>query len=282
MRLSVVGVTAAVLVCHALECEAQEPNLWSESLQPTCAETGPIRRNLWSVVVSRFERSTWVLALTMANRAVTLCQDEPELLFLRARLLYDLGRWEEAVDDLARTIDLDPDGTFSAEASFTAGVALTRLERYEEASRAYRQFLEESVWPRRRSIALTNLAETHMALEQLDVAQELFVEAVAADPSYSLAYFGLAVVLDRIGEQGQALDEMLHGLSTGVGLDDLNSELVFYVPDWEIYYYRALAHEALGQPDLALTQWQSFLDQGGSGGPYADRVLAHIARLSSR
>jgi tetratricopeptide (TPR) repeat protein len=282
MRWLVVGLATATIASQALPGLAQEPSLWSETLQPSCAEVGPLKRNIWSVVVSRFERSTWVLTLTLANRAVAACQDDPELLFLRARLLYDLGNWERAVVDLTRTIELDPDGTFSAEASFTAGVALTRLERFEEASRAYRRFLDEAVWPRRRSIALTNLAETHMALDELDVAHQLFVEAVATDPSYSLAYFGLAVVLDRIGEQGQALDEMLHGLSTGRGFDDLTSDLVFYVPAWEIHYYRALAHEALGEPDLALTQWQSFLDRGGSGGPYADRVRAHIARLMSR
>lgn len=282
MRWSVVSLAAAAIVCHALECRAQEPSFWSESLRPSCGETAPLKRNLWSVVVSRFERSTWVVALTMANRAVSLCDDDPEVLFLRARLLYDLGRWDEAVEDLTRAIEVDPDGTFSAEASFTAGVALTRLGRFEEASRAYREFLEESVWPRRRSIALTNLAETHMALEQLDVAHELFAEAIAADPTYTLAYFGLAIVLDRIGEQGQALDEMLHGLSTGLGFEDLNSDLVFYVPAWEIHYYRALAHEALGEPDLALTQWQAFLDRGGNGGPYADQVSARIARLTNR
>jgi tetratricopeptide (TPR) repeat protein len=277
---------AALLVvlaaaAHAATAHAQGSSFWAETVEPGCARLDEARRGLWAIVGNDMDRPTWVLALATATRAVERCPSNAELRFLRARLLYDLSRWEESAAELEATVELDPQGSFAPEADFSLGVALTRLGRFEDAGQAYRRFLDDAVWPELRAIALTNLAETIMALDRLDEAHEVFAAAVAAAPSYTLGYFGLAVVLDRIGEQGQALAEMLHGLSIGLGIEELLSDAVFYVPDWEIHYYRALAHEALGEPELALTQWQAFLDEGGVGGPYAERARAHVVRLQA-
>jgi tetratricopeptide (TPR) repeat protein len=275
------ALVAIVTSFNAAAALAQGSGFWAETIEPGCARSAEVRRGLWSVVSGDADAPTWVLALASADRAVDGCPSDPELRFLRARLLYDLGRWEESVGELETVIEGDSQGSFAPEAAFTLGVSLTRLGRFEEAAAAYRRFLDDAVWPQRRAIALTNLAETIMAQDRLDEAFETFTAAVAADPTYTLAYFGLAVVLDRIGEQGRALAEMLHGLSIGLGVEELSSDAVFYVPDWEIHYYRALAYEALGETALALTQWQIFLAEGGSGGPYADRARAHAARLEA-
>jgi tetratricopeptide (TPR) repeat protein len=277
--LAIAVLAAFAAVARAAPAAAQGSGFWRETVEPGCAVADETRRSLWHIVGHDLDQPTWVVALARASRVVERCPSDPELRFLRARLLYDLGRWEESAAELDEVIALDGGGSFAPEAAFTLGVALTRLGRFEDAARAYRRFLEDAVWPQRRAIALTNLAETIMALDRLDEARELFAAAVAADPTYTLGYFGLAVALDRLGEQGQALAEMLHGLSIGLGLEELLSDAVFYVPDWEIHYYRALAHEALGEPALALTQWQAFLGEGGAGGPYADLARAHAARL---
>lgn len=272
---------ALAATAHAATAHAQGTSFWAQTLEPGCARSDEARRGLWAIVGSDVDRPTWVLALATATRIAERCPSDAELRFLRARLLYDLSRWEESAAELEAAIALDPQGSFAPEAAFALGVALTRLGRFEDAARAYRRFLDDAVWPQRRAIALTNLAETIMALDRLDEAREVFASAVAADPTYALGYFGLAVALDRIGEQGQALAEMLHGLSIGLGIGELLSDAVFYVPDWEIHYYRALAHEALGEPQLALTQWQTFLYEGGAAGPYAERARAHVARLQA-
>lgn len=275
------ALLALAAVAQAATARAQGSSFWAETLEPGCARSDEARRGLRAIVANDADRPTLVLGVATASSVVERCPSDAELRFLRARLLYDLGRWEESVTELEATIAIDPRGSFAAEAAFALGVSLTRLGRFEDAARAYRRFLDDAVWPQRRAIALTNLAETIMAADRLDEARAVFEAAVAADPTYTLAYFGLAVVLDRIGEQGQALAEMLHGLSIGMGIEELLSDAVFYVPDWEIHYYRALAHEALGEPQLALTQWHAFLDGGGAGGPYAERAGAHVARLQA-
>lgn len=277
-------IPLAVALCISLNPSvgnAQERNIWDESIEPASTTAEPMRRQLWASFSTPMMGGSWASVLPLANRAVQLCPNDNELRFLRGRILYRLDRWAEAAADLNAVIESAPEGPFAAEAAFEMGVALTRLERFEEASAAYYLFLRESPWPVSRSIALTNLAETLMARDLLDDALDNFRAAVAVEPRYTLGYFGLAVALDRAGEHAAALEAMLHGLSSGRGIAELSNPSVFYVPDWEVHYYLALAHEALGQPFAALEEWQLFLDGGGDGGPYAARVRDHVRRLEA-
>ncbi len=281
MKLLLPLLAGLCLLVQPIAGSAQETNIWDETLQPASTTVQPIRRQLWALFAPPGMGAPWSSALPLANRAVRLCPDDAELRFLRGRIFYRLDRWNEAAEDLQRVIQMDPEGSFAAEAAFELGVALTRIERFEEATEAYRFFLLESPWPVSRSIALTNLAETLMARDLLDEALSNFRAAVAVEPRYTLAYFGLAVILDRLGEHAAALEAMLHGLSIGRGIEELSNPSVFYVPDWEIHYYRALAHEALGQPYEALEQWRLFLEGGGDGGPVASRGRAHLRRRAA-
>jgi tetratricopeptide (TPR) repeat protein len=269
----------SVVLTGASIAKAEETTLWQESLEPNLTVVEEQRRNIWSLLSGEPSHAGWVWGLTQANEAVERLPFDPELRFMRGRLLYYLDRWDESARELSLAIELDPDGPFASDAAFDLGVALTRLERFEEAGAAYDAFLEEAPWPLARSIALTNLAETQIARVLLEEALTSFRAAVAAEPGYTLAYFGLAVALDRIGEEAAAQAAMLHGLSIGIGMEQLDDSGVFYVPAWEIHYYRALAHEALGEPELARTQWQLFLSGGGASGPFAARARAHLQAL---
>lgn len=277
-RAAALAVAGAVLLVSD-PARGQDAPFWPGMIEPGLSQVAPLRQNLRALMAARADRATQTLGLTVADRALRLVPGDHELMLLRARLLYDLGRYQESTEQLEAIIEDDPEGTFAAEAAMVLGVTLTRLDRFDEASAAYRMFLDEAVWPQRRAIALTNLAETRMALEDLDGALAALRAALAVESDYTLAYFGLAVVLDRMGEQGRARQEMLHGLSVGPGLVELENPDVFYVPDWEIHYYRALAYEALGEPARALTQWQLFLDGGGASGPWAEIVRGHVVRL---
>jgi tetratricopeptide (TPR) repeat protein len=279
-RAILIALSSISLCLFAVEASAQPASFWADSIRPGVAEAESLRRNLRALIAAQVDRATLLLALPIADRAARLSPDDPEIVYLRARILYDLERWREAVEALEPLITAAPRAPLVTEIALVLGVALTRLDRFADAAAAYRVFLDEEVWPLRRAIALTNLAETHIAQEQLQLALDCFREALATDATYSLAYFGMAVALDRLGEQGRAREVMLQGLTVGMGLSELSNPDVFYVPQWEIHYYRALAQEALGQPDRALEEWQAFLEGGGDDGPYAETVRGHLRRLS--
>lgn len=277
--LCVFVCSVSVTLC-AGSAAAQAPTFWPDSIRPGVVYAEGLRDSLRAVVSTPVEVNLHGMGLTMADRALRDLPGDPELTCLRARILYALDRWQEAIDALEPLIAEDPRGAFATEAALVLGVAYTRLERYEDAARAYEVFLAEEVWPRRRAIALTNLGETHIARGQLEEALACFRSALAADSDYSLAYFGLGVVLDRIGEYSRARDAMVHGLASGPGIVELSHPDVFYVPEWEVHYYRALAQEVLGDDGAALVEWRAFLDGGGDSGPYAEIVEQHIRRLS--
>ena len=78
-------------------------------------------------------------ALAWCERAVTDDPLDPEVHYLRAAVLQELGRADEAVADLRRTLYLDPDSVL---AHFTLGNHELRQERPGGARRHFRNALD--------------------------------------------------------------------------------------------------------------------------------------------
>jgi tetratricopeptide (TPR) repeat protein len=109
----------------------------------------------------------------------------------------------------------------------------------------------------------SNMAETYMMLGRLDEAIATYREALRRGQSSNTLY-GLAVALDR-DEQGAQAREIILALGTQT-FESFKQSVVsrntFYVPDGEVFYYLALAEEALGQPDDAIADWDHYILSG--------------------
>ena len=271
-----------LLLVIASRVEAEESSIWQEAVDPSLAPARPMIAELRAVLASEPDRDRLEAALLVANRLLTIRPRDPQARHLRGRVLDGLGRWSEAASDLREALRIEPDGPIAHEVAFDLGVVLTRLQQWAEAARAYRRFLEETPWPRERAIASTNLAETLMGAGRLEEAIAEYRLAVATEPRYTHGHLGLAVALDRQGDAASAREAMLQALSTGAGLAELDGPAVFFVPAYEAHYYRALAAEVADEVERALHEWRSFLAEGGSASPYADRVREHIEALGHR
>jgi tetratricopeptide (TPR) repeat protein len=113
------------------------------------------------------------------------------------------------------------------------------------------------------SVAYSNMAETYMMLGRLDEAIPAYREALRFR-SDTGQYYGLAVALDRDEQGAQAREIMValgrhafEAFQQSVALGE-----TFYVPEEERYYYFALAAEALGQIDQAITFWDLYVRSG--------------------
>lgn len=107
-----------------------------------------------------------------------------------------------------------------------------------------------------------NLAEDYMMMGRLGDANALYRKLGGA-PRTSSTY-GYAVALDRDGQRSYA-----RALIAGLGrraFDDFVAQIergdVFFVPEGEVYYYLALAAEALGEPVVAQANYVRFLKSG--------------------
>ncbi len=133
-----------------------------------------------------------------------------------------------------------------------------------------------------RLLSLGNLAESHMMTGNLPAAIERYIEAIALEPKTSF-FYGLAVAYDR-DEHGAKAREILQTLGVSQfesWLKEVNDGQSFYVPDGEVFYYLALAREALGDVDGAITSWRRFLDSGAHV-QYQPRARGTWTRCSRR
>jgi tetratricopeptide (TPR) repeat protein len=140
------------------------------------------------------------------------------------------------------------------------------------------------------ALAYANEAELQMAAGHLAEAIAEYNASVDLDPTEALAYYGLAVAYDRDGQWSKAVAAMQAALVRDRMVTRLEQEGVFFVPDGDLYYYYALAHQVLAQyvlpPErraeslaLAATEYNRFLTHA-RGTRYATRAHEHLDELA--
>lgn len=123
-----------------------------------------------------------------------------------ARLDYDDGQYEPAVEDLRRAIELDSRYMKAYDNLGLCYEALGRfddaLRSYQEAARLNRETPPASPWPP------LNLGLLLVRLDRLDEAEARLREAVDADPRFAPARYHLGIVLEKEGRLEEAASEL--------------------------------------------------------------------------
>jgi tetratricopeptide (TPR) repeat protein len=208
-----------------------------------------------------------------------LCDPHPARLD-RKRAKDVIDAWDafEARAPLDPRLSVDPPG--ESEILFKRAILHTKLATTDELTAAandYEKYLargdgsglsNETVW--------SNLAETYMMLGRLDEAVDTYREALHRGGGVSTQY-GLAVALDRDGRGEEAKDRIaqLGEVPFREFRNAVNRNVVFYVPQGEVYYYFALADETFGQYDEALEMWRLYI-RSNAHPQFQPRAKAHI------
>src|SRR5262249_61710682 len=96
-----------------------------------------------------------------------------------------------------------------------------------------------------------------------------------------LTWFGLAVPYDRDGQVAKSAEAMRNALDKHRALERLQGDGVFFVPEGDLHYYLALAHEALGDTGLAAQLYGRFVVVCKET-RYAARAREHLQELGKR
>lgn len=259
--------------------------------------------DLFSASPTRAERDALRLeALRTAERALAISPEDPSLLGLSAALRERLGDYERARIDADRALALAPEGPDAPDHLFTRALIRTRQGDHLGTREDYLRALRFPMTLATRATVLGNLADTYLALGDTTLAVETFTRCVRDAPDYSLAWLGLAVALDRQGDDPTAASaEALHtSMARSLGrpdaiLDELSREGVFFVPAWDRHTYEAMAHEALaraytrgelpgGDASLvglhraaARTAWQAWSARAPADDPWRPVVQRHLS-----
>jgi hypothetical protein len=114
-------------------------------------------------------------------------------------------------------------------------------------------------------VVLGNLAEVTMMREDLEGALELYAQAVSEGNREErvLGLWGMAVVLDRLGEKGESLERAKQALRDDVRpMGVLKQSSIFFVPAYEGHYYDGLGFRALAELEADEGDKAEFLVRG--------------------
>jgi tetratricopeptide (TPR) repeat protein len=176
---------------------------------------------------------------------------DPRLLYLLGDALVKADRsyLTEGRQRLEQALALAPDSPLAGEAWFSLAVAEGKLRRHAAERAAYTRALELEWEPELQATIVTNRAESTMAAGDLALAMRDYRLALALSRSattQALAYWGLAVATERDGDLPSALELARRAGSFRFGppsrlIVALDLPSVYFTPDYEEHYYRALA-----------------------------------------
>ena len=121
--------------------------------------------------------------------------------FYRGRLLYDLGRAEEALTHLRRALELEPRQEDIPYIHSYIGAACRDLGRFEEAVHSFTQGLDHD---EERPDIHNGLGVCYFKLERFDRAVRHFQRAVELNPASAIDYANLALNQQRLGMTKEA------------------------------------------------------------------------------
>lgn len=291
--------------CCALSAAARaEPTIWDMARDARARKSHhalvAVERMMARADQSEFDpelsKNFTLAAIAMLELAGAGELPEPRLRFLLGDLLVAVDREAEARVQLERALAEAPDSPLAARGWFNLAIASAKLGNAKREHEAYTRGLELEWDPDRRSNIFLNRAESSMVLGSLTAALSDYREAarLAQRPDLvALAYFGLGIVQERSGDLPSALASMQRASQIRMPPPypplALDQPAVFFVPTYDIYYYKALtamaaaryATDAAEQKlawEAAVSFWQTYLAQAEPSAPWLPNARRHLAR----
>ncbi len=293
-RLSI-GLSAAMLVCRLAAAEA--PSFWDQVRDPSVVKASRALDEALAMQVpivdfragslgpEEFLRArAYDAALALELKGGEALGDPDVLYFLGSSLIYaDRGRDEDGRRILRKALSADPASPLAAQAWFNVAVASNRLLDFQAERAAYAEALQVSWEEDQRATIFSNRAEANMSLGDLRTAKDDYSTALEIATSsgsdvYALAAWGLAVAYARDDDLPDALKYAWKAIQIRfptidptkglVSIYAIDLPSVFFTPDHEIFYYRALGEMAVaehasdpGKRKDALSRALEFWDQ---------------------
>ncbi len=185
---------------------------------------------------------------------------------------------------LTRALDAAPPAPLAQRVHFLLGVACAKLGDGGCDREAYTEVLELATAPNDRAQALMNRAEGRMLAGDLAGAIVDYRQAryLASVPELvSLVYYGLGVALERSGDLPSALRAMLEARAawtSSAPYSPLDDPDVFFVPAFDLYYYKGLEALAVARAAKADRDWAAATRDYARAAGYFDQYLAEAER----
>ncbi|MEZ4224917.1 MAG: tetratricopeptide repeat protein [Polyangiaceae bacterium] len=273
-RRGLVALAFACLLATSSTAKA-EPTLWDVAKDPKVLQAHQalvaVERMMLRAEGSAFDPSMQQRFMRAGLAMLELSgagMSDPRLQIVLGELLVDsaVQRDREGRDLLLQAVKAAPDSPLAGRAWFNIAIASARLREPDQEHEAYTHALD-SVWePDFRANILMNRGESAMVMGELSAALGDYRQAVklATRPELvALAHYGLGITLERRGNLPAALNAMQIARSIRLPLygSALDLPSVFFVPEYDIHYYKALSAMAAERNDTSPAKKRRFLDR---------------------
>ena len=156
------------------------------------AETQRLQaQNAYERGLSQASQGQSVLALSSFQEATALDPKSARYRDSLGLMFLDIGRVDQAIEELTTAVDLDPS---RGDSHFHLGTALAEKRRWDDAVTAYRKAINQ---PSLTSLDLAyqNLGLALFHLKRYREAEEALRFALSLDPQLQAAYYNLGLVL---------------------------------------------------------------------------------------
>ena len=236
-----------------------QPTFWQELREPKVKRAEELMARAELLMMgSQASSLDGSLARSLVRDAVELIElfqkdvaPDPRREYLYGHLLIQqpIARYAEARKVLERALSQDPDSPMAAQGLFDLAIACAKLGDSKAEQLAYTRALTLE-WQRdERSVLFLNRAESNMVLGRMDEALSDYSRAIsmAGDPrTQALAFYGKGIVKERMGDLPSALRSVELAARIRFGpYSALDLPGVFFVPEFDIHYYKALEAMAI-------------------------------------
>jgi tetratricopeptide (TPR) repeat protein len=303
---------AALWLALDLRAARAEPSIWDAARNPKARRAHVAfvqaermqERALDSFGDPRMQRDFTLAATALLELSGGSELGEPRLEYLLGDLLLDplltISRTREAERLLSSALARAPDSPLAAQGWFNLAIARAKLRKPKGEHAAYTRALELQYEPDMRATIFTNRAESSMVSGDLKTAIRDYRRATALAQlphAQALAQWGLGIALERDGDLPSALVAI--DVASSIRLPSppyptsrvLELPQVFFVPDYDIHYYRALGAMAASRREEepaadrkqalteAVARWTLYIEHAEPDGHrWVANAKAHKAR----
>ncbi len=194
-------------ICHARNGHPEEAERAFRRGLEECPGSPEIRDELAAHLLN--ENKDAKEALSLAEEAVALGQDEIRHLYTLGEARLTLGDEEGSAEAYRTVLNLDPE---DPNAHLEIGLHHERRGEVEQAEEHFVEALKQDPGNPR---SLYSYASLYYATDDLETAEEFLVRAVAADPGYSPALSALASIKARRGDFAASLGFIEKAVAAG-------------------------------------------------------------------
>ncbi len=152
--------------------------------------------------VANFELKDYANAILDYEKAIQLDPKDYKPYFNRASVKMEKSDWEGALNDCEKAAEIQPD---TAEIYVKSGIIQSALLRIPEAINAFDKALKLNP---KETNALYNRGNIYYQTNDFEKAEKDFLAAIKVDSRFGKAFYGLAVVQQKIKKMDEACMNM--------------------------------------------------------------------------